>query len=57
MTPRAAASGTRILSSVGGACYLLSAWTRRSMSLSTLAVLGRLRRSSRSLSSALVRPS
>jgi hypothetical protein len=37
--------------------YLLSASTRRSTSSSTLPVLGRWRWSSRSLSSALVRPS
>jgi len=50
--------GAGVLDPVGrGSCYLLSASTRRSTSSSTLPVLGRLRRSSRSLSSALVLPS
>ena len=57
MTPVPNSAGYRRLGLAGQRDYLLSASTRRSTSSSTLPVLGRLRWSSRSLSSALVRPS
>ena len=56
--PAPSSAGCRHLGGRGGlAGYLPSASTRRSMSSSTLPVFGRSRLSSRSLSSALVRPS